>query len=94
MMLHIIENNPLIVKNFIIATEHDLAQLIKLLSNSDDVEIMTDDIDCGCCGDVKMARVDKIFVNKNGDLYNFKYSYPDVIKVLDDHKISYKIICV
>ena len=90
MILHIVQNNPLIVKHYIVATENDLNNLIRLLTYSDGVEIMTDDIDCGCCGDVKMARVDKIFVNKNNELYNFKYSFPDAIKVWDDHKISYK----
>jgi hypothetical protein len=92
LILHIIENNPLIVNKLIIATNEMLSNLIQLLTNSDSVDITMKHSDIGCCGataDVQL--VDKIFVKRGNEVLNLKYTYPDVIQLLDSHNISYKM---
>ena len=93
-MLNLVENNPLVVNKIIIAPENILAELIKLLTSADQVKIsyiLDNDVGCSC-GSVKYIAVDKIYIVKNEDTQILKYSYPDVIQILDDHKISYKLV--
>lgn len=93
-MLNLVENNPLIINKCIIAPESILNSLIKLLASADEVSIsLVNDGDIGCtCGKVEYLVVDKIYVTKNNDTQVLKYAYADVIKLLDDHKISYKLV--
>lgn len=91
-MLRIIENNPLIVNKLIIADIDSLRSLVKLLTDADEVEIVTLDPEVTCvCSFSLCSVIDKIFVYKDGVNHNLKYSFPDVIKILDDHNISYKM---
>ena len=91
-MLRIIENNPLIVNKLIIADIESLRSLVKLLTDADEVEIVTLDPEVTCvCSFSLCSVIDKIFVYKDGVNHNLKYSFPDVIKILDDHNISYKM---
>ena len=91
-ILNIIKNNPLIYKGCIITNIDDLRSLILLLADAEDVEISIKDIDISCCSQVNMAIIDKIFIQKGDEIFNMKYSCPDVIRTLDEHKISYKIV--
>ena len=91
-ILNIIKNNPLIYKGCVITNIDDLRSLILLLADADDVEISIKDVDISCCGQFDMAIIDKIFIQKGDDIFNMKYSCPDVIRTLDEHKISYKIV--
>ena len=94
-MLNIVRNNPLVVKHFVIANTDNLNNLVLLLTNADEVEITLNyDVDCGCCGDSRVALVDKIYVRKHNDLYIFKQSFPEAVKILDDHKISCKMVLI
>ena len=93
-MLNLVEHNPLIVNKYIVAPTNILEQLIKLLTSADDVQInLALDGDVGCsCGAVKFYPVDKIYVIKNGETSILKYAYPEAIKLLDDHRISIKLV--
>ena len=93
-MLNLIENNPLIINKLIIAPADVLTELIKLLTSSDEVKInYLIDADVGCsCGINKYIAIDKIYVIKNGETKILKYGYPDAIQLLDQHKISYKLV--
>ena len=96
-LLTIVEHNPLIVNKYIIASVEDLSQLIKLLTGADTVQINTDnDVDCNCVlnSKVHFASVEKIYVIKGNEAQNFKYSYPDANKILDDHRVSVKLVKV
>ena len=94
-ILNIVRNNPLIVKNFVIPNGDDLNNLVRLLTNADEVEITLNyDVDCGCCGDNKIVFVDKIYVRKQNDLYIFKQSFPEAVKIFDDHKIYCKMVSI
>ena len=93
LLLTIAENNPLIVNKFIVAKASELAELIKLLTLADDVQINLNlDVDCSCVGSVQYSSVDKIYVIKNNQTLNFKYSYPHANKILDDHRVSLKYV--
>jgi hypothetical protein len=98
LIIEIIKNNPLLINKYIIAEAGVLVELIKLLSNSNEVEIIEKDtnIDCSCtCSSASnLVLVDKIFVIRGGETLNLKYSFPDVIKTLDEHRISTKICTV
>ena len=93
-MLNLIEHNPLIVNKYIVAPEETLCELIRLLTSGTKVTItylLDDDVGC-TCGALKYMLVDKIYVEKDGDTHVLKYSFPDATKLLDDHKISTKMI--
>ena len=93
LLLTIAENNPIIVNKFIVAKASELAQLIKLLTEADDVQInISLDVDCSCIGSANYSSVEKIYIIKNGETLNFKYSYPNANKILDDHHVSVKFV--
>ena len=92
-ILNLVENNPLIVNKYIIAPKDMLCHLIRLLSEADAVDIQTSIGELGCCGaSYKYSVIDKIFVTKQGTTQILKYAYADVIKVLDEHRISTKFV--
>jgi len=95
LIIFMIQENPLIYNKYIIPRTYDLITLIKLLTNSEDVEITIkdDDVDCSCCSisNTDLLFIDKIYVKKNNELINFKYNFSETIKILDQHSISYKI---
>jgi hypothetical protein len=94
LIIEIIKSNPLIINKFIISHYESLLELIKLLTHADDVEFTERDIDVGCicsCDD-KLFNIEKVFVRKNNNVYNLKYSFPNVIQLLETHRISIKIV--
>ena len=94
LMLNLVEHNPLVVNKLIVAPESVLCELIKLLTSAEDVTItylLDNDVGCSC-GAVKYMLIDKIYVVKDGDTHVLKYSFPDATKLLDDHKISTKMV--
>lgn len=94
LMLNLVEHNPLVINKLIVAPESILCELIKLLTSAEDVTItylLDNDVGCSC-GAVKYMLIDKIYVVKDGDTHVLKYSFPDATKLLDDHKISTKMI--
>ena len=46
--LDIIQNNPLIINKYVIADEHELALLIKYLTDAEEVDIIKNDHECSC----------------------------------------------
>ena len=93
LLLSIVESNPLIQNKYIIAKCSDLAQLIQLLTEADSVEInKSNDVSCSCFDSATYSAVEKIYVIKNDETFNFKYSFPEVNKLLDEHRISVKFV--
>lgn len=90
--LDIIQNNPLIINKYVIADENELALLIKYLTGADEVDIIKNDHECSCSVSKKYDIVNRIMISKDGELYNLKYSYPDVNKYLFDRKFSTKFV--
>ena len=94
LIIDLYESNPLIVSKCIVAEEEVLSRLLLLLTDGDEVEIVKKDIDTGClCKTPTFELVDKIIIHKNGEIYNLKYSFPNVIRLLDNRRITYKIVC-
>jgi hypothetical protein len=95
LIIHIIKNYPLQINHYVVPIHDDLICLIQLLTNCLSVEIIQKDYDIGCCCTApEYVMIDKIFVSKNGETLNLKYSYPDVIKTFDEYRISYKMAIV
>lgn len=94
LIIDLYESNPLIVNKCIVADEETLIRLLLLLTDGDEVEIVKKDVELGClCKAPTYAFVDKIIIHKNGEIYNLKYSYPNVVRLLDNRHITYKIVC-
>ena len=94
LIIDLYENNPLIVNKLIVAHEEELIRLLMLLTDADSVEIVKKDtVDGGClCKIPKYDLVDKIMIHKGEELYNLKYSYPSIIRLLDNRRVSIKIV--
>ena len=94
LIIDLYENNPLIINKLIIAHEEELISLLMLLTGADSVEIVKkDNDDGGCmCKVPKYDFIDKIMIHKGEELYNLKYSYPSVIRLLDNRRVSIKIV--
>ena len=94
LILDIYENNPLVVNKFIVAQEEELSRLLFLLTGAEQIEMIKLDKDVGCCVKVeKFTYIQKIMIKKNGNTYNFKYSFPNVCQLLENRKITWKLVC-
>ena len=92
-MLNLVEHNPLIINKVIVAPRDVLSELIKLLTSADEVSFKESDPEIRCSlSSVKYNVIEKIYVLKNNETFNLKYSFPDVIKILDEHRISLKLV--
>lgn len=92
LILDIYERNPLIINKCIIAEEEELSRLLFLLTNAEQIEMVKTDPETGCmCKPGKFTYINKIMIRKNGNTYNFKYSFPNVIQLLENRHISYKM---
>lgn len=92
LVIHILQNNPLIVNKYIIADDEILVKIIQLLCNADEVQIDADDISQGCFTTNIYRKVHTIYVITNGITKNLKYDYPYVMKMLQDLRISTKFV--
>ena len=94
LILDIYENNPFIVNRFIVAQEDELTRLLFLLTGAEEIQLIKSDPEVKCCSKKidKVQYISKIMVKKNGNTYNFKYSFPNVVQLLDNRRISWKLI--
>ena len=91
MMVDIIYSNPLIINKLVVTDATSLSELIKLLTNSDKVEVFIEDPECTCLKN-SFLKVSKIHVTKYSIANEFKYSYPKAKHILDEHHISIKYV--
>ena len=94
LILDIYENNPFIVNRFIVAQEDELTRLLFLLTGAEEIQLIKSDPEVKCCSKKidKVQYISMIMVKKNGNTYNFKYSFPNVVQLLDNRRISWKLI--
>ncbi len=85
--------NPLIVNKYLLPSNEVLARLILLLTDSDKVDITVDEISCSCIPSMSFTKVSNILCYKGDEMHEFKYSYPTVKKLLDDHHVSIRLLC-
>ena len=97
LIIDIMYNNPLYVNRFIVAQLSCLQELVKILTDADEVEITLQDptCDCGCCGsNDKIATIDSIYVKKNNSVVEFKYYYAEAKQILENNHISMKLVAL
>lgn len=97
LIIDIMYNNPLYVNRFIVAQLSCLQELVKILTDADEVEITLQDptCDCGCCGNNdKIATIDSIYVKKNNSVVEFKYYYAEAKQILESNHISMKLVAL
>ena len=93
LILDIYENNPLIVNKVILSKEDELTRLLFLLTGADSIELIKSDPEVGCCKFTdKFIHINKILIKKGENTYNFKYSYPNVVNLLENRRISWKLV--
>lgn len=95
LLLDIYENNPFIVNKLIVAQEDELTRLLFLLTRADEIQLIKGDPEIKCCFKKidNVQYISKIMVKKGGNTYNFKYSFPNVVQLLDNRRILWKIVC-
>lgn len=95
LLLDIYENNPFIVNKFIVAQEEELTRLLFLLTGAEEIQLIKADPEIKCCLKKidKVQYISKIMVKKGGNTYNFKYSFPNVVQLLDNRKVTWKLVC-
>ena len=94
LLLDIYENNPLIINKIIVATEDELTRLLFLLTGADEIQLIKSDPEIKCCYKItdKIQYISKIMVKKNNNTYNLKYSFPNVVQLLENRKICWKMV--
>ena len=93
LIIDILYNNPLYVNKFIVAQIDTLRKLVQILTDADDVEITTLDPTCDCCGGAsKIGTIDSIYVRKNNNVLEFKYSFVEAKQILESNHISMKLV--
>ena len=92
LIIGILQDNPFYVNKFVVADDEVLMEVIKLLTNADDIMLDAEDILEGCISKKKYRKVNAIYVIKNGETKNLKYSYPNIVQELTELHISFKFV--
>ena len=96
-VLDIYMSQTLVFKNKkILCTGEELIDLIKTITNAENIELETSVLDssCGCINtsEIPILDVDKIWILSNQERKIFKYSYPQAISLFERCNISLKYI--
>ena len=91
MIIDIMQSNPLIINKLIVSYEQPFKNLVKTLTNADDVDLQFVE-DVGCFASKKYKIIDDVYVIKAGETQSLKYGYPEVIRLFDRFNISTKMI--
>ena len=92
LIINILQNNPFYVNKFVVADDTVLMEVIKLLTNADDIVMDAEDIGEGCITKKSYRKVNAIYVIKDGETKNLKYSYPSIVQELTELHISFKFV--
>lgn len=97
LIVEVYYSNPLYINKWVIADVNVLSKLIGILTDTERVDITLQDPTCacgGCCGgdSQTISTIDTIYVIKGEDTREFRYSYPEAKKILDDAHISTKLV--
>ena len=90
LIIEIIQSNPLIVNKYVVAELETLAELIRLMTNSDSVEIDTNDIECSCFK-VNYRVIKRIYIKKGNEVYGISQC-PILLRLFDNYKISLNLV--
>ena len=67
-------------------------EVIKLLTNTDDIVIDDENLGEGCISKKKYRKVNAVYGIKDGETKNLKYSYPNIVQELTELHISFKYL--
>ena len=90
LIIDILQNNPLIKNEYVIAETETLAELIRLLTSSENVEIEMGDIECSC-SKTTYRNISHIYITKDGELYEIQQC-PALIRLFNNYKISLLLV--
>ena len=90
LIIDILQNNPLVKNDLVIAESETLAELVRLLTSSDNVEIECGDIECSC-SKTTYKMVNHIYITKDGELYEIQQC-PALIRLFNNYKISLLLV--
>jgi hypothetical protein len=96
-LLGIYESAPILIKGCLIISQKKLIEIIQLLTNSDKVELLTEEFSFGCCGgsSSSLVSVSKIFVaDVNGNRSEFKVAHNQEYSLLLRHGLNLKLVRV
>ena len=92
-IIKMFKQNPIYVNHLLLVDDEQLAKLIKLMTDADDVTVDCEDLGGGCtCGPQKYRKVNAIYVNKNNKTFNLKYDFPLITKELKELGINIKVV--
>ena len=92
-IIQMFKENPVYINSLLLTDDVKLAQLVKLLTNADEVTIDAENLgEVGCCTPRMYRKVNAIYVITNGNTKNLKYDYPEIMKELKDLGINTKIV--
>ena len=86
LIIDILQNNPMIKNNYVIAELATLQELIRLLTSSESVEIDCSDIEC-LCSKSAYRIIKRICITKDDELYDVNQC-PALIKLFENYRIS------
>ena len=92
LIIGVLRDNPFYINKFVVADDTILMEAIKLLTNADDIVMDAEDILEGCISKKKYRKVNAIYVIKDGETKNLKYSYPNIVQELTELHISFKYV--
>lgn len=91
LIIEIIQQNPLVVNKYIVASEESLKELIRLLTNTARVEIDLEDVDCSCTSK-KYRLIKRIWmVDQEGNQYTLP-QLPVIMRLFDNYRISLNLV--
>ena len=92
LIINILQNNPFYLNKFVVADDTVLMEVVKLLTNADDIVMDAEDIGQGCISKKSYRKVNAIYVVQDGETKNLKYSYPNIVQELTELHISFKYV--
>ena len=88
LMLEAYKNNPLHINDYIVLSGEKLAELVRELTNANEVQLQIS-ADITCCGSASKSQyLDGIVVKKDDKLTDFKIGYNEEWNFLNGYRIS------
>ena len=88
LMLEAYKNNPLHINDYIVLSGEKLAELVRELTNANEVQLQIS-ADIACCGSASKSQyLDGIVVKKDDKLTDFKIGYNEEWNFLNSYRIS------
>ena len=92
-VIQMMADNPIRMKDFIVADDVVLMKFIQLLTDAESVELDVEDLGQGCFTTHVYRKVNEIYVTtKDGKVENARYCHAGVMKILKDLRISTKFV--